>query len=87
MNAFLQKRTQEEHERAEACYERVISAESRQAVSLPYHFENITFDAPAPVDKAEEERKRLARKKANGDRFRAICKDFGIELLPEEEAQ
>jgi len=75
----------EEQERAEACYERVMSAEAHEAVSLPYHYEAITFDAPAPVDKAEEERKRLAVKKANGDRFLAICAGLGIETVQGDE--
>jgi hypothetical protein len=84
-NAFIEKARQAEHERAEACYERVMSAEAHEAVSLPYHYEAITFDAPAPVDKAEQERVSLARKKANGDRFLAICAGLGIETVQGDE--
>jgi hypothetical protein len=81
----LAQARREEHDRAEACYERVVSAESRKAVRLPYHYENIVFDAPKPVNEAEQERKRLALKKERGDRFLAICAGLGIETVEGDE--
>ena len=84
-NAFVERAQQEEHARAESCYERVMSAEAHEAVSLPYHYEAVTFDAPAPVDKAEQERVSQAKKKANGDRFLAICAGLGIETVQGDE--
>jgi hypothetical protein len=89
----LAKARQEEHERAEACYERVMSAEAHEAVSLPYSFETVPMNYRAPTprlsdeQKEEQRRKSLAIKKANGDLFRSICKDLGIELLSDEEIQ
>ena len=89
----LAKARQEEHERAERCYEQNVSAEAHYAEKAPYYltpeeeqaFRDSVIASIRAVDKAEEERKRLARKKANGDRFLAICAGLGIETVQGDE--
>jgi hypothetical protein len=92
-NAFVERAIQSEHERAEACYERVTSAEAHYAEKAPYYltpeeeqaFRDSIIASIRAVDKAEEERKRLALKKERGDRFLAICAGLGIETVEGDE--
>ena len=89
----LAQARREEHDRAERCYEQNVSAEAHYAEKAPYYltpeeeqaFRDSVIASIREVDKAEQERKRLALKKERGDRFLAICAGLGIETVEGDE--